>query len=285
MIRFACPGCSSTFTVADEKSGKTGKCPKCQIQFTIPHPYEAGSDQPPPVTAAEPPPPVPTVEAPRPQRVRPAEAPPPMPPPVEAVEPVEIAACPKCASRLSVMPGDVGLDVECPNCNSVYRARRVDAPPVLERAATRPKRSSLVVRQERDDDEDDGDRPSQRKTKNRRREEDEDDDEEEDDRPSRPRRRSRRSGRRYEEHRGTLILVFGILGFFVGIFGILAWILGASDLRAMDSGRMDPEGRSNTQTGVLLGKITVILSVVGIIGFCAFYGCIAMAVVGGQPGR
>ncbi len=235
------------------------------------------------MTTAEAPPPIPTVEAPRPQRIRSVEAPPPMPPPVEAEEPVEIAACPKCASRLSVMPGDVGLDVECPNCKTVYRATRADAPPVLERAAARPNRSSLVVRQKRDDDEDeDDDRPSQRKKKSRRREEEEKDD---DDRPSRPRRRNRRSGRRYDEHRGTLILVFGILGFFVGIFGILAWILGANDLRAMDSGRMDPEGRSNTQTGVLLGKISVILSIVGIIGFCAFYGCVTMAIVGGRPGR
>jgi phage FluMu protein Com len=282
MIRFACPGCSSTFTVADEKSGKTGKCPKCQIQFTIPHPFEAGSDQPPPMTTSEAPPPIPTVEAPRPQRIRSVEAPPPMPPPVDAEEPVEIAACPKCASRLSVMPGDVGLDVECPNCKTVYRAKRADAPPVLERAMSRPKSSSLVVRQKRDDEDDD--RPSRRKKKSRR-QDDDDDEEEDDDRPSRPRRKNRRTGRRYDEHRGTLILVFGILGFFVGIFGILAWILGANDLRAMDSGRMDPEGRSNTQTGVLLGKISVILSIVGIIGFCAFYGCVTMAIVGGRPGR
>ena len=64
MIRFACPGCSSTFTVADEKAGKTGKCPKCHIQFTIPQRYDAESDQPPPMTTVEAPPPIPTVDAP-----------------------------------------------------------------------------------------------------------------------------------------------------------------------------------------------------------------------------
>lgn len=278
MIRFACPGCSSTFTVADEKAGKTGKCPKCHIQFTIPQRYDAESDQPPPMTTVEAPPPIPTVDAPRAEPVRSVEAPPPMPPPVESDEPVEIAACPKCASRLSVLPGDVGLDVECPNCKTVYRATRTGGVPVLERS----KSSSLVVKQKRDDDDED-ERPSRRKKS--RRDEDDEDEDEDDERPSRRRRRNRRSGRRYEEHRGTLILVFGILGFFVGIFGILAWILGASDLRAMDSGRMDPEGRSNTQTGVLLGKITVILSLVGVIGFCVIYGCFAMAIFGGRPGR
>ena len=36
MIRFACPGCSTAFTVTDDKAGKTSNCPKCRTLFQIP---------------------------------------------------------------------------------------------------------------------------------------------------------------------------------------------------------------------------------------------------------
>ena len=37
-------------------------------------------------------------------------------------------------------------------------------------------------------------------------------------------------------HRGVLILVFGILGFFVCfVFGIVAWSMGSTDLRQMEA--------------------------------------------------
>ena len=300
MIRFACPGCSATFTVTDDKAGKTGKCPKCQTQFTIPAPAAGPPaappppvpNDPPPMTTVEAPPPIPTVEAPPPHEPIPSvEAPPPMPPPVAPPspnEPVEIVPCPKCSSRLSVLPSDVGLDVECPNCQTVYRATRADAPPTprVESPSGRPMSSVLVkygsgAKKNRDDDEDD-DRPSRRRKKRSRR--DDDDDEDDDDRPVR-RRRSRRSGRRYEPHRGTLILVFGILGLFISaIFGIVAWILGSADLKEMDAGRMDPEGRSNTQIGVYLGMASVILTAVVVLCVCLFYGCLFGACMGGGVG-
>jgi hypothetical protein len=61
-------------------------------------------------------------------------------------------------------------------------------------------------------------------------------------------------------HRGTMILVFGILAWFVCfIFGIMAWVMGNNDLKEMDAGRMDPEGRGLTQAGKILGMINVIL--------------------------
>lgn len=297
MIRFACPGCSATFTVTDEKAGKSGKCPKCQTQFTIPPVPAADPDRPPPPITVEAPPPIPTVDALPPVPMQTVEAPPPIPPPIAPPppvappppgpnDPVEIVPCPKCSSRLSVLPGDVGLDVECPNCRTVYRANRADAPPppVIESGAGRPKSSALVkygsgAKNKDDDDEDDDDRPSRRR-KSRRRDRDDDDDDD-DDRPLR-RRRNRRTGRRYAEHRGTLILVFGILGIFVSaIFGIVAWVLGAADLKEMDAGRMDPEGRSNTNMGVILGKVSVALTVVFIILVCGFYGCLFAGCLGG----
>ena len=277
MIRFACPGCSATFTVTDEKAGKTGKCPKCQTQFTIPFPQS--EENPPPPTSVEAPPPMQSVEA-----------PPPIPPAVEppaAPEPVEILPCPKCTSRLSVLPGDVGLDVECPNCQTVYRAARADAPPPPVIHA--PKSSALVqygsgAKKNTDDDDDEEDeRPSRRKKKRRR---DDDDDDDDDDRPVR-RRRSRGSRRNYQPHRGVLILVLAIVSWVTGIFfiGIVAWVLGVADMKEIDSGRMDPEGRSMTQIGLYLGMAHVILSIVGIIAYCGIFACIFGAAGVGAGGR
>lgn len=85
-------------------------------------------------------------------------------------------------------------------------------------------------------------------------------------------------------HRGTTILVFGILGFFCCIiFAILAWIWGNEDLAEMDRGNMDPEGRSLTSAGRILGIVDVCLAIAGII----IYGLI-FAIAGTAaflPGR
>jgi hypothetical protein len=83
-------------------------------------------------------------------------------------------------------------------------------------------------------------------------------------------------------HRGTLILVLGILSLVVcGIFtGIPAWVMGSSDLKEMDAGTMDPSGRGTTQAGKILGIIAtvlMILSVIGAICFIAFVGLAAAA--------
>lgn len=69
-------------------------------------------------------------------------------------------------------------------------------------------------------------------------------------------------------HRGVLILVFGILGLVVCfIFGIVAFIMGGNDLREMDAGAMDPSGRGLTQAGRIIGIISSVLAVVGILIF------------------
>lgn len=301
MIRFACPGCSATFTVTDEKAGKTGKCPKCQTQFTIPPVPAADPDLPPPPTTVEAPPPIPTVDAPPPIPMQTVPAPPPIPPPIAPPppvpppppgpnDPVEIVPCPKCTSRLSVLPGDVGLDVECPNCQTVYRANRADAPPPPVIESGLPKSSALVKygsgAKNRDDDDDD-DRPSRRK-KSRRRDRDDDDDDDDDDRPW-PKRRRRSRRRQYDDHRGVLVLVLGIsalvmmlagIWLFNLIPGIIAWILGASDVKAMDAGTMDPEGKGQTQIGMYLGMASVILTLVSTLAICLIYFCFFAAIFG-----
>jgi len=68
-------------------------------------------------------------------------------------------------------------------------------------------------------------------------------------------------------HRGTLVLVLGILSLIVcQPVGIAAWIMGNNDLKEIAAGTMDPEGKSLTQIGKILGMIAVILLVLGIIG-------------------
>ena len=71
-----------------------------------------------------------------------------------------------------------------------------------------------------------------------------------------------------EPHRGTLILVLGILslvmcGFFTGI---PAWIMGRNDLRKIKSGLMEPEGEGSTRGGMICGIICCIISLLSIIG-------------------
>jgi len=75
-------------------------------------------------------------------------------------------------------------------------------------------------------------------------------------------------------HRGTMILVFGIVGLFeIGslcclplvIFAILAWVMGNNDLREMRAGQMDPAGMSTTSAGRICGIIGVILAIIMLI--------------------
>jgi hypothetical protein len=67
-------------------------------------------------------------------------------------------------------------------------------------------------------------------------------------------------------HRGTMILVLGILGLVIcGPLGIAAWIMGGNDLKEMDAGTMDPAGRGNTQAGKICGIIGTILFIIGLL--------------------
>ena len=68
-----------------------------------------------------------------------------------------------------------------------------------------------------------------------------------------------------QPHRGTMILVFGILGLVICMpLGIVAWVMGSGDLKKMDAGLMDPEGRGITQAGKIIGMVATILAIVGI---------------------
>ena len=67
-------------------------------------------------------------------------------------------------------------------------------------------------------------------------------------------------------HRGTLILVLGILGLVIcGPLGIVAWVMGSGDLKEIDAGTMDASGRGTTQAGKICGIIATILMIIGVI--------------------
>lgn len=71
-------------------------------------------------------------------------------------------------------------------------------------------------------------------------------------------------------HRGTLILILGILGLVACMpLGIVAWVMGHSDLQAMGRGEIDPSGRSMTNAGKILGIISVVWFVLAMIVVCA----------------
>lgn len=78
--------------------------------------------------------------------------------------------------------------------------------------------------------------------------------------------RQQQRDRILKPHRGTLILILGLLSFVCcGIFtAIPAWVMGSSDLRDMDAGFMDPAGRGITSAGKICGIIGCILSVLGL---------------------
>ena len=166
----------------------------------------------------------------------------------------------------------MGQSVQCPSCGNVFQATTeappmvssppAEAKPVGERTQTSPR----SVRRADDYDERDIDDYDER---------DLDDDDY-------PRRRRRR--RDYEPHRGAMILVFGILGFFTCplslIFGPLAWGMGSGDLRKSREGRMDPQGEGLTKAGMICGIVATCLTLAA----CEIYGFIFL-MVGAGGGR
>jgi hypothetical protein len=202
----------------------------------------------------------------------------------------EPTPCPSCRRLLRIPESLLGHDVKCPSCGTIFngtpeaepdpvpvpvpageeRLEEVDPAPARQRSSPREQEDRPRRRSRRDEeDEEIAARAARRRTR-RVRHTDEDDDD-------RPRRR-------YEPHRGPLILTLGICSIFFAhpVLAPLAWILGSSDLAAIRSGRMDPEGESMTQTGRIIGMIVTLLQLTVLLGFCLFFGVMfVMAVAAG----
>jgi hypothetical protein len=109
-----------------------------------------------------------------------------------------------------------------------------------------------------------------------------------------PYRRSygRRVRRDCEPHRGTLVLVLGILSLVIGYIGlplgIAAWMMGRNDLAKMKTGAMDPEGRGLTQAGWVCGIIGTIYQgflMLMCLAYLGFMFTMIGATAGAKPAR
>jgi hypothetical protein len=215
-----------------------------------------------------------------------------------------VVDCPSCLRKLRVPDDLMGLKVKCPACATVFTASESPAaeaptpapspgpdfeptPAVLEPTPSTAYdssqkicpvcRESIPVEARRCrhcgevfGDEDGAGRES----------------------APRLRRRVRRDA---EPHRGTLILVFGILSIVLGLMyvsslialpmGIMAWVMGHKDLARMRNHEMDPEGMGTTQAGWICGIVGTIIS--SLFGLCCIgqIGMFALAVNQGPPPR
>jgi len=151
-----------------------------------------------------------------------------------------ITRCPECNGQLQVPEEFFGRKVKCPTCGAQFTASG--------EASTPAPTPQTTGRQWDDDAEDDFD-----------------------DDP-RPRRRRRPRGN-YQPHRGSTILVLGILSIVLCTpLGPFAWIMGSGDLQKIRAGTMDPEGEGLTKAGYICGIIGSVLLIFHAIyfGFLAF---------------
>jgi predicted Zn finger-like uncharacterized protein len=188
-----------------------------------------------------------------------------------------VTRCPGCQKQVRVPDSLLGKTVRCPTCRETFTATAEGelpaAEPRDELPATRPTPAPLEEKEE------EGGRfqfeeasPPRRKPS--RRDDDEDGsgvDDHDDDEPRPGRRRRRRD---YAPHRGTLILVLGIVSLFFApiILGPIAWIMGNNDLKEIRAGRMDPEGEGATNGGRICGMISTGLGILGcVVGGLVFF--------------
>lgn len=178
-------------------------------------------------------------------------------------------SCPSCGRQLRVPDELVGQSVKCPQCGHIFTASLEEG--LTPETSPFPRSGAESSRREFAKKSEAEAPPSRRQFQ--------DEDEE-----NRPRRR------RLEPHRGTLILVLGILaiiGVGAPITGLIAWILGNGDMAKIRAGQMDPEGESNTNVGRILGMVSTIIWGLGCGACCLFYMVMAMmagagAAVGGR---
>jgi predicted Zn finger-like uncharacterized protein len=182
-----------------------------------------------------------------------------------------IIACPSCQKQLKVPDELIGKSVKCPGCKETFTAQTMStssAAPAREEVVEKPRKKAAPPPEEEEDEDEAPRKPVKRRA----------DDDDEDERPST--RGKRRGGGPKVPHRGVLILLLGIGAFVVfGPLGIVAWILGNTDIKEIDAGRMDPEGRGMTQIGRILGMIATILMVVSIVLGCLIF--VAILAFGG----
>jgi hypothetical protein len=159
----------------------------------------------------------------------------------------------------------LGQPVKCPACATTFTAT-LDGVTLSPPASPELSRGARAPRPQAREEEPLGPGRSSRRFPDFHEEDAYEDDEPYGD--DRPRRRRRR--RYLQPHRGTLILVLGILSLVTcQLLGPFAWVMGNNDLTEMRAGRMDPEGEGLTNAGRVCGIISTILMIV----FACCFAC------------
>jgi predicted Zn finger-like uncharacterized protein len=184
-----------------------------------------------------------------------------------------VIACPSCQKQLKVPDELIGRPVKCPGCKETFTAQSPSTPPpAQEEVVEKPRKKAAPLPEEEEEPR----RPARRR----------DEDDEEDDRPS----RRRGSGTRMQPHRGVLMLILGLvaaLGFLISLptapLGPFVWWMANNDLKEIDAGRMDPEGRQNTQIGKICGIIATVELIGGAVITCGIIilWCGLLGAIGG----
>lgn len=222
-----------------------------------------------------------------------------------------IVDCKSCGRKLRIPDELLGQKVKCPTCGETFDAQAngaaepppapppaVEAPPAAappppapEPAVSKPRSAGygfLEIGEEHTEPKPPSERPIATPTEPpsdiRRRDDDEDDDDE-DYRPWEGKRRGLQR-RDVEPHRGTLVLVLGIVSIVLSVLlgplglalGIPAWIMGHRDLNRMKRDEMDRDGQGQTQAGWICGIVGTCLG--AIYGLCcgAYIGFMVFAV-------
>ncbi len=147
----------------------------------------------------------------------------------------EIMNCPQCDGKLRVPDELLGCSVQCPTCGITFTAP----------AGAHDHSSPETIQP----DDAPGPEPSQTR--------------EYEDAPDLLCQRQLRAD--LPPHRGTLILVLGILSIVIpccGLLGPIAWVMANHDLKEIRALRMDPQGRGTTEGGRVCGIIGTTLNLV-----------------------
>ena len=69
-----------------------------------------------------------------------------------------------------------------------------------------------------------------------------------------------------EDSQATTVLVLGILSLVLcQILGPIAWVMGNNELAGIDAGRRPPQNRGTAQAGRILGIISTVLMIIGVV--------------------
>ncbi|HEV3261733.1 MAG TPA: hypothetical protein VG013_33090 [Gemmataceae bacterium] len=196
----------------------------------------------------------------------------------------EVINCPSCNRRLRLADDLVGRQVQCPGCAATFAAGESGADD-RPRGRIGGARRGSEARTDRDYCTECGEpAPVGAVACPNCGEFLEDDDDEEDERPWDREGAIRRD---CEPHRGTLVMVLGIISVAVspltvcGLFsipfaitalslGVSSWVMGRGDLRKMNQRSMDPQGRGQTQAGMVCGIVATSVACLSVLGWGAF---------------